>query len=590
MPRQRFERHEPTHDWHQLRSLLKDSAQITYEIIRPVILGWETPKERSAETGMPQRTIYYKANLFDQAGMASLLPPDLPPEVPKLDKRSLPPPMRQAIVDLKAEYPAFTLHEIATICYAQFARRPSPHTIQVTLATGPKPSHTTRRYPLYAAFDDPVQGRLAIIRLHFEGWSVKSIAGYLGTSRKLIYTTLKRWISEQFAGLSDKSSRPHQPATKTTLRAMQEVKRLQINPELGEYRVSAALEQMGIKLSPRTCGRILALNRELYHLSMPATSGRPKKEFPFSSERRHQYWFVDMRYLDMHTLGGGMIYCISILEGYSRAILASAVTRRQNFEEYVAVLYAAIRKHGCPEALVSDHGSVFRDHRAIHIYAAFGIEKKEIEKRQSWQNLIETAFNVQRRMGDCYFETAKSWDDLVAAHQKWVLDYNYQRHMAHEKREDGRHSPAEVLGWVTGKQFEPDFMYRTFSAICETRTLTKAGYARFRDFLLYGERALAGKKTLINIFQDTLALEYGEHPLAKYSVEWQPDDHHLLRVGNPRLLEHPYQSPQLELWPKEAVEWFVIIKAAAYGPRKHAKRATRIVVMQPPLFAEEAAR
>jgi hypothetical protein len=28
----------------------------------------------------------------------------------------------------------------------------------------------------------------------------------------------------------------------------------------------------------------------------------------------------------MHQLGGEMIYCISILEGYSRAILASAVT------------------------------------------------------------------------------------------------------------------------------------------------------------------------------------------------------------------------------------------------------------------------
>jgi len=50
------------------------------------------------------------------------------------------------------------------------------------------------------------------------------------------------------------------------------------------------------------------------------------------------------------------------------------VTRRQNFEEYVAVLYAAIRKHGCPEALVSDHGSVFRDHRTMQIYAAFGID------------------------------------------------------------------------------------------------------------------------------------------------------------------------------------------------------------------------
>jgi hypothetical protein len=43
-------------------------------------------------------------------------------------------------------------------------------------------------------------------------------------------------------------------------------------------------------------------------------------------------------------------------------------------------------------------------------------------------------------------------------------------------------------------------MYRAFSAICETRTLTRAGYARFRDFLLYGEHGLAGKKALINIF------------------------------------------------------------------------------------------
>ena len=48
---------------------------------------------------------------------------------------------------------------------------------------------------------------------------------------------------------------------------------------------------------------------------------------------------MGIKYLDMHQLGGGMIYCISNLEGYARAILASAVTRRQNFEEYVAVLY-----------------------------------------------------------------------------------------------------------------------------------------------------------------------------------------------------------------------------------------------------------
>jgi hypothetical protein len=63
---------------------------------------------------------------------------------------------------------------------------------------------------------------------------------------------------------------------------------------------------------------------------------------------------------------------------------------------------------------------------------------------------------------------------------------------------------------------------------------------------------------------------------------------HLLRVGNPRLYDHPYQSPQLELWPPQAVEWFVIIQATPYGPRPRQKRATQILVMQPPPLAEDA--
>ncbi len=57
MPKRRYEQREPMHDWQQLRPLLKDSAQITYEVIRPVILGWGTPKERSAETGMSMRSM-----------------------------------------------------------------------------------------------------------------------------------------------------------------------------------------------------------------------------------------------------------------------------------------------------------------------------------------------------------------------------------------------------------------------------------------------------------------------------------------------------------------------------------------------------
>ena len=49
-------------------------------------------------------------------------------------------------------------------------------------------------------------------------------------------------------------------------------------------------------------------------------------------------------------------------------------------------------------------------------------------------------------MADWSLKKAQTWEDLLAAHDKWMIDYNFQRHMAHEERQDGCHSPAEVLG------------------------------------------------------------------------------------------------------------------------------------------------
>lgn len=156
---------------------------------------------------------------------------------------------------------------------------------------------------------------------------------------------------------------------------------------------------------------------------------------------------------------------------------------------------------------------------------------------------------MQRRLVDWHFERAQTWEDLLAAHEKWLLDFNYQHHFAHKQREDGCHSPAAVHGWVKGMQPEPEGIYRAFSAVGEMRTISKAEYVRFRDYLLYGEQNLARERALVNLFQDVLTPEYQEQPLSRYSVEWQPDEKHLRRVGNPRLYHHPYQSAQLELWP-----------------------------------------
>ena len=247
---------EPTDDWQQLQFQLDWTEQTRYELIRPVVVFGAPPVERAKQTGVSARTIYRRVSRFDELGMQSLFEAE-----PVEDKRQLPQAIRQAIVQLRSEYPAFRPNELGTICEVRFERRPSAHTIQKILATEPRPAEVRRRFPRYAEIVDPVERRGAIIRLHAEGWNIASIAGYLGTTRRRVYETLKRWWQEGPAGLEDKAPIPHQAATKTTLWAMNEARKLQQNPELGAFRLHVALKQLGIHLSTRTCGRILARNR-----------------------------------------------------------------------------------------------------------------------------------------------------------------------------------------------------------------------------------------------------------------------------------------------------------------------------------------
>jgi hypothetical protein len=93
--------------------------------------------------------------------MASLFRKEPPPAPDQ--GRSLPQKMRQLIVDLKAEHPGFTPHEIARICFLRFGRKLSDHTVKRVLADFPKPSVTMRRYPPYAEIADGYQRRRAIV-------------------------------------------------------------------------------------------------------------------------------------------------------------------------------------------------------------------------------------------------------------------------------------------------------------------------------------------------------------------------------------------------------------------------------------------
>ena len=356
------------------------------------------------------------------------------------------------------------------------------------------------------------------------------------------------------------------------------------SPELGAYRVRAALEQIGIHLSQATCGRLLALNRKLYGVSPPESSTpRERKEMPFKARFRQEIWSVDVRYIEEHGLGfPEPIYMISILENYSRALLASKISRSQNQWDYLEVLFAALSTAGAPSVIVSDGGGIFYANQAMDVYAALSIRKERIEKRQAWQNLIESHFNIARRMADAKSARVSTWEEALATHRSFVHDYNVQRHWAHEAREDGCHSPKEVLGGQTGTIYPPEVLDRILFATRYTRHLDRNGYLRFQNWKLYGERGLAMAPVTVWIDDDSLKVEHQAVTLAQYQVEREPDHKQIQNVSSPRLVETPFRSPQLTLWTLGPDEWLLYWRTPDYAPRTRRRHVDGLV--QPVLF------
>ncbi len=381
---------EPTHDWQLLLPLFGWPEQERYEEIRPLVLFDASVAERAREVGSSASTLYRRLDRFAEEGMESLF------DAPKAKRRRLPPSVRRLIVDLKAEYPRFNLNEIANVVGAAFGAKQDVRSIWRVLEEEPMPLKMVRRYPPYHEAGNILEARAAVVALRLDGWSVKAIAGYLGVHHATVYRTLERWKAGGLEGLGD--GLPGRPpgVRKADFAAVEAIRKLAQNPGLGAFRIHAALTQMGFDLSRATCGRLLARVREVYGYEKPTGGGGTKRAMPFAASERHEIWSADVRHLDMVDEDLiGKAYSVTLMDNYSRAILASAVTRRQDLPAFLSVFYRAVEKHGAPGTLVTDSGSVFLSKRARAVYAKLGVNKEEIEKGRPWQNFHGKALSCQ---------------------------------------------------------------------------------------------------------------------------------------------------------------------------------------------------
>jgi transposase len=584
MPGPKRSRRERTEEWASIKQWTLWPEQEWYEAIRPLVLFHETAGERTKEIDIPQRTLSRKADEFEKLGMQSLFSSEEHGGA-RESSLTLPEEIRQLIVDLHFELPSMSWREIAEVCYIRHGRRPHHKHVKRIATAGPPPSLQARRYQPWHQIPDPAERKLAVIRLHSEGWSITSIAQYMQVSRPTIYATLQRWMEEGVAGLDEKSKARKGPR-KVTLKIANEVRKLQENPLLGKWRVSAALSRMGIEVSPTTCGRIMEANRQLYGLEKPKRVPRPKLEMPFKAERRHQFWSADIRYIEEHLLPDPRpVYVITIFENFSRAVLSSAISASQTQWDYLAVLADAIRRYGAPEAIVTDGGGQFYSTAAIQLYDMLGIRKERIDPGEPWQNYAETLFSIQKRLADHAFSNARNWAEIDLAHQTWWKNYNSEHHYAHRERQDGRHSPSAVLRGMLGHPIPEEVLSRALYATQFTRQIDKHGYVRFKHWKFYGEHGLAGEEVSVWVYEDTLKVEHQAATLSLYSVRLSPDQKEITEVKNARRLETHFRSPQLDLWRLSDTEWLLALRRPEPNPRKKPVKLVPLAQQLPlPIF------
>jgi hypothetical protein len=210
------------------------------------------------------------------------------------------------------------------------------------------------------------------------------------------------------------------------------------------------------------------------------------------------------------------------------------------------------------------------------VYAALGITKDRIEKRQAWQNYIETHFNIARKMSDARFARATSWEEVLSIHRRFLRDYNLQRHWAHEAREDGCHSPVAVLDWHKGTMYPASVLDRILFATRYTRHLDTHGLLRFQHWKLYAERGLPKAPVTVWVYEGSLKVEYQAVTLATYTVEVEDDHRHLRTVSEGRLVETPFRSPQLTLWTLGPDDWLLYWRTPDLVPLRRKRWASEI--------------
>jgi hypothetical protein len=152
--------------------------------------------------------------------------------------------------------------------------------------------------------------------------------------------------------------------------------------------------------------------------------------------------------------------------------------------------YLALLQWGCWDVIVSDHGAQFESHAFQRVNHRLHIRQELYPKGHPWQNLIESQFGIQKRLGEYAWSRCRRIAEAAEIHRDLIRDHNRLPHWAHLQRNDNKRTPLEVLGPARGRETDAATLHRAFNQMVWRRKTDPQGFIRLGRWRVYVESGL----------------------------------------------------------------------------------------------------
>lgn len=537
--------------------------QAKYHAIAPCLAGRIEPKQQAKLLNLSYSTVSKWLKQFREEGM-----PGLSPATGYIREPYAPERIIVSLIYFKCCVPPAADRELARVISSQTGYDLDHKTVKSLLER-----YFFWRYQefqkliVYPILPDAQSRRREIVKLDRQGWSEQSITILVKCHRSTVRKWLRRNKEEDklrvpfFQQLLDYPRRPLKPNRKVYFGTIHTILNLQKKyPAAGWFRIQGyLLKDHNLRLGQTTLKKVMKLNRRLHLIpkfEKPITEAEPKEPPPRSREP-FTYAFIDIRYLDAKP-GGVQLYSCLLLEGFSRTILAGSLTSKQDVGIILRIYYLALLNWGKWETVVSDNGSQFRSHAFGNANLKLGINQHFCEKGRPWQNLIESQFGIQARLGEYLWQQCGNIDEAVEVHWELIRDHNRLPHFAHRKRDDEKTSPLEVLGSSRGAEIDKTGIHQAFSRQVWQRRTNEKGFIRVGRWKIYVEEGLPKTPVELLYWDGKMRAEYRQEKLAEYDCRWNEKERRPQSIDKPKHFETRYSSKQPGLfevgWLREPIE------------------------------------